>query len=193
MPMNGTEKIAQFFQIEFPLNQEGLAELLASFSLKNYPKNSLLLQNCESETQLRFLQSGIVREYFAREDKEHNIDFYTEPSFISDFSSFFSGNPSFKNQACLSEVRVQELDRSRFLALLDKYKCGQKVVNLTFRKLLAKKEQNEYLHTMQTPDERYQRLLAEQPQWLELLPQYHIASYLGITPETLSRIRKRII
>jgi hypothetical protein len=65
-------------------------------------------------------------------------------------------------------------------------------VESSFHKLLKQKEMLEYNRITKTPDELYKELLIYKQEWLQSIPQYHIASYLNITPETLSRIRKRI-
>ena len=65
-------------------------------------------------------------------------------------------------------------------------------MDLSFQKLLKHKELLEYNRITKTPEELYKELFIYKPSWLEKIPQYHIASYLNISPETLSRIRKRI-
>ena len=188
----GTEKLAVFFSTDFPLNREGVEELLSSFESKFFPKNSLLLKAGEVEKQLRFLETGTIREFYTTADKEININFYTFPQFITDFSSFNNLTKTKKYQECLTDVGLKVLDKSVFLALLEKYQCGRSFIDLTFQRLLEKKELFEYNRITKTPEELYQGILDNQPEWLQNIPQYHIASYLGITPETLSRIRRRI-
>lgn len=184
-------EISKFFKTEYPLNQHGLEELFSLFKIEKYSKGSLLLQANTKEKQLRFLNKGIVREYYSNEEKEININFYVKPQFISDLLMFSQNTETNKNQECLSSVEVLSIERQPFFDLLEKYQCGKSFVESSFQKLLKQKGVLEFNRITKTPEELYQDLFIYKPEWLQSIPQYHIASYLNITPETLSRIRKR--
>lgn len=188
---NFTE-ISKFFQTEYPLNQHGLEELFSLFKNENHEKGSLLLYAQTKEKKLRFLNKGVVREYYSNEEKERNINFYIKPQFISDLLTFCQDSKTNKNQECLSNVEVLSVEKRSFFDLLEKYQCGKSLIELSFQKLLKQKEMLEYNRITKTPDELYKELMIYKSEWLQSIPQYHIASYLNITPETLSRIRKRI-
>ena len=154
-------------------------------------KGSLLILAQNKEKQLRFLNKGIVREYYSNEEKEININFYVKPQFISDLLTFSQNTNTNKNQECLSTTEILSIDRKPFFDLLEKYQCGKSFVESSFQKLLKQKEMLEFNRITKTPEELYKELFIYKPEWLQSIPQYHIASYLNITPETLSRIRKR--
>jgi CRP-like cAMP-binding protein len=185
-------KISRFFETEFPLNKDGLKELYSLFKTKSYNKNQIILKGNTIEKQLRFLNKGIVREYYSTDEKDININFYTKPQFITDLLTFNSNSKTKKYQETLSEVELLVIDKQKLNELLKKYQCGKSVVNESFQKILKQKEFLEYNRITKSPDELYKELLKYKPEWLQSVPQYHIASYLNITPETLSRIRKRI-
>ena len=190
--MNANQNIAEFFKTEFPLNTEGLEEFLNFFRTEVYQKNSMLLMEGEREDRLRFLNKGIVREYYAAEGRETNINFYTSPQFLTDFVAFNNGKPSRKYQQCLTTVEMKSVQKEVFLKHMNKYDCGKEVVEKTFKKLLTFKETFEYNRITKSAEMLYMDILTHKPHWLQHIPQYHIASYLGVKPETLSRIRKRI-
>lgn len=190
--MTDKDKIFQFFDNEFPFNKEGLEEFVATLKVKHYKKGELLLKEQQHEKSLRFLDKGIVRDFYATEGKEMNIDFYVEPCFISDLTALTQDAKTKKNQECLSDVSLRILPRDEYLQFLDKYECGQNLIHTIFQRIIKQKEEEAFKHFSQTPDERYLELLEKRPEWLQLIPQYHIASYLRVTPETLSRIRKRV-
>jgi len=190
--MHENNNLRVFFDTDFPLNKEGLEEMLDAFETIRFAKNSLLLENGKTENKLRFLDKGVVREYYTSNGKEANINFYTKPQFITDFSSFNNGTASKKNQECLTDVEIKILNKDIFLESLHKYQCGQYFIDLTFQRLLQQKESFEYNRITKSPDELYTEILSQKPNWLQQIPQYHIASYMGVTAETLSRIRKRI-
>ncbi|WP_298544143.1 Crp/Fnr family transcriptional regulator [uncultured Aquimarina sp.] len=185
-------EITKFFETEYPLNKDGLIELLSLFKVKILKKGSQVLKANQDEKQLRFLNNGVIREYYATSEKETNINFYTKPQFITDLSSFNNDSKTKKNQESLTKVELLCIDKKAFRELLKKHECGKSFIDLSFQKLLKHKELLEYNRITKTADELYKELFIYKPNWLEKIPQYHIASYLNITPETLSRIRKRI-
>ncbi len=190
--MTNFSEISKFFETEFPLNKDGLKELFSLFKTENFEKGNVILKSDSVERQLRFLNNGIIREYYATEEKDININFYTRPQFITDLLTFKNNSTTKKNQDCLTQVELLVVDKHKFIELLNKYQCGKSFVDLSFQKLLKQKELLEYNRVTKNSDELYKELLIYKPEWLQVIPQYHIASYLNVTPETLSRIRKRI-
>jgi len=186
------KEISIFFETEYPLNKEGLRKLLSLFELEKIRKGTQILNAGTEEKSLRFLNKGIVREYYATPDKETNINFYTKPQFITDLSSFNSDTKTKKYQEALSDIELLAVEKSDFRKLLKEYDCGKSFIDLSFQRLLKNKELFEYNRITKSAEELYKELFIYKPNWLEKIPQYHIASYLDITPETLSRIRKRI-
>jgi CRP-like cAMP-binding protein len=190
--MTETDKLFLFFNNEFPFNKEGLAEFVNTFVEKSYKKGSVILENGKTENELRFLDNGIIREYYATNDKEKNINFYTEPIFITDFSSFTNSTSTKKYQEALSDVDLRVLSKDKFLEFTNQYNCGKLFIETIFQRIVVDKENEEFNHFVNTAEALYLDIMKTKPNWLLHIPQYHIASYLGITPETLSRIRKRI-
>lgn len=122
-------KISKFFETEFPLNQHGLDELFSLFKIEKHAKGTVLLQENSKEKKLRFLNNGIVREYYANKDKEININFYVKPQFISDLLTFSQNNATKKNQETLTSVEILSIERQLFFDLLEKYQCGKTFVD----------------------------------------------------------------
>ncbi|WP_437372476.1 Crp/Fnr family transcriptional regulator [Maribacter litoralis] len=189
---NELKEISSFFETEYPLNKDGLRKLLSLFKLEKIKRGTQLLSAGTEEKKLCFLNKGVVREYYATSDKETNINFFTEPQFITDLTSFNANTKTKKYQEALSDVELLAIDKSSFRKLLNEYDCGKSFIELSFQRLLRNKELFEYNRLTKSPEELYNELFIYRPNWLEKIPQYHIASYLNITPETLSRIRKRI-
>lgn len=190
--MAKTDQLIHFFSSKFPFNQEGLEEFVASFTSKTFPKGTILLMNDKVDSELRFLDHGHVREYYTSTQKEKNINFYTEPEFITDFFSFTKEQPTKRNQESLTEVTIRSLSKEKCQALIQKYPCGAHFIESIFQDLIQKKETEEFNFFKSTAEELYSELVKTKSNWIQHIPQYHLASYLGIQPETLSRIKKRL-
>lgn len=189
--MKHESEIFIFFNSKFPFNQDGLAEFENSFVTRTYQKGTILSWADEHVNSLRFLKTGTVREYYAKGDKEMNINFFVKPQFISDFYSLIKLTPTKKNQECLTDVVIKEMSLETFNQFLFRYECGKLFVEEVFKELIEEKEEEEFKHFSLTPDELYLDLIQNKPEWLQAIPLRHIATYLRMTPETLSRIRKR--
>lgn len=190
--MTNKDNLLTFFSKNFPFNVEGLEELMSSFTSESYSKGAVILRPSSIDLQLKFVENGFIREYYTSNFNEVNINFYGSDNFATDLNSFLNHTQSFKYQQCLIDVNLRVLSKNKFDQLIAKYSCGQEVISKTFSKMLAAKESLERNRITKTKDELYQELQINKPDWLKHIPQYHIASYLNVTPETLSRIRKRI-
>lgn len=189
--MTESDKLFLYFSNEFPFNKEGLEEFVNAFVVKSYKKGALILENGTIENELRFLDHGIIREYYATNNKEKNISFYTKSCFTTDFSSFTNSIATKKHQECLTDVSLRVLSKEKFLNFTNQYTCGKLFIETIFQRIVINKEAEEFNHFVNNAEELYLDIMKTKQDWLLKIPQYHIASYLGITPETLSRIRKK--
>lgn len=190
--MDPKQILYSYFEEQFPFNKEGLKDFVDSFEIKCYQKNDLLLTPDSGDTKLRFLIKGCVREFYATDEKEINIMFYIKPEFITDFSYFDHQSVTHKWQQALTYTELLILDKRMFQKLLNQYPCGKSFIESVFRKIIDTKETIEFNRLTKAPEELYKCIIENNKDWLNQIPQYHIALFIGISPETLSRIRKRI-
>ena len=181
------------FQKRVHLTDEEFDHSVKFFVPKNVRKKQFLLQEGNVCDQIVFVESGCLRLYTIDHDgEEHVIQFATEDWWISDLQSFLSGKPSRYNIDALEESRVLLLEkeaREKMLLAIPK-------LERHFR-LLQEAHYATTHHRIDeslsaSAEERYLDFIRTYPSLVQRVPQSQIASYLGITPQSLSRIRKEL-
>ncbi len=161
-----------------------------SFSL---PKNEFFLQSTEVNTKLGFLCKGLVRYFVFKNEEEATLEFTKEGEFVADYGSFISKQPSIQNIQALEDCEFLVIDYDELQKL---YKVS-KNANLLGRIIIEHRfiiMVNQLLTAHQyNPEDRYRYFLEHYKDLVQRIPQYLIASYVGVKPQSLSRIRKRIV
>jgi len=161
-----------------------------SFSLK---KNEYFLQSTEVNTKLGFLCKGLVRYFVFKNEEEATLEFTKEGEFVADYGSFISKQPSIQNIQALEDCEFLVIDYDELQKL---YKIS-KNANLLGRIIIEHRfiiMVNQLLTVHQyNPEDRYRYFLKHYKDLVQRIPQYLIASYVGVKPQSLSRIRKRIV
>lgn len=165
------------------------ARLLELSERKTFSKKEILLEEGKTCIFMGFVEEGVLRSYREKEGEEFISDFYVQGSFITSYRSFLNAEPSVGVIQALTDSRVLLLSRTNYDLLLnespDWYKWGKYIADTLFIKKCIK----ETSLLMDSALERYRLLLKTYPQIEQHVTQYHIASYLGIKPESLSRLK----
>lgn len=165
-----------------------------SLSFKILAKDEYLIKQGELCQSLAFITKGMIRYCQYDYDNNENITcFAWENFFCAPFSSFIHNTPSFESLITLETTHLIEIDKAAFFELVERIPG----INLVYRKVLEMSylllEKHNYILQNYPATERYTTLIMEdQPTLLHRVPLKYIASYLGINPETLSRIRRKI-
>ena len=171
------------------LTEEELGRFYAKCEEKMYPKGTFILDKGEVCNTLHFLLEGAVIQYQLNEYEEEIVyDLSVPNDWVLNQTSFVERKPSENYMRAFETVRVLSLtihDLHDLIAESQNYLQLGKIV-------YSPASQNALFEKFKTPDERYLHLLQDKPVLLQMFPLKTIASYLGISPETLSRVRKRI-
>ncbi|MEL6655325.1 MAG: Crp/Fnr family transcriptional regulator [Bacteroidota bacterium] len=175
------------------LSSEELKTIGAVLKKTTLRKREILLAQGEKVWYTHFVYSGCLRTYFIDDlGKEHTLQFAIKDWWISDYTAFFTGDQSMMTIECIQDATIYKLSRTDMVQL---YAAIPKLETF-FRKKLERRFtalQKRILGNLaQTATERYLSFLARYPSIEQNIKNYHIASYLGITTQTLSRIRKEI-
>jgi CRP-like cAMP-binding protein len=175
----------------YKLSDDDLDLLISCAFVKHLKKGEALLRQGEICRSLYFVERGYLRTFYDRDGTVVNMNFTFEGNFTTDVKSFRSRKPTEIIIEAGEDVSVWVFDLSR---LSGKYPPGSKVPTFIRRfaigLLLASEGHNEMLK-LHTPTERYRYIELNRPSLLQRVSLSHIASYLGLARETLSRIRGR--
>ncbi|MFC6316234.1 Crp/Fnr family transcriptional regulator [Lapidilactobacillus achengensis] len=143
-------------------------------------------------TQLYFIDQGALRLWHNADGKDITVQFFFEQQIVASFESFMLGQPSQFFIESLAPTKLFSLNKSDFDRLIKQSpQLSRYMTEFISRRFMA--YTNYFLTRIQdSPEERYLDLIKHEPQILARVPNMYIASYLGITPVSLSRIRKRI-
>ncbi len=186
------DRIRAYFNSLEPLPDKVWTEMEHAFELVEFKKGEVLLQEGQSCDFIGFINSGIIRFYQLKEGNEKVTAFWFPGDFLSNYRSFITGKPSEHFIESLSEGSYWQLKEKPLLRLYDEFplieRLGRKMAEQLY--LMVTYRLDNLLKD--TPEERYENMLKKNSRLLQEIPQYMIASYLGVSAETLSRIRRRI-
>ncbi len=156
-------------------------------------RGELLSREGEIERRISIILEGVHRVYFTTADgDEHTVIFAYAPGFSGVPDSFFLQKPSSYSIEALSDGSLLATDFASFSPLMQRHRELDRWGRKLFLQALSGRLKREREMLAMTAQERYQRLLSESPQIVQLAALRHIASYLGMSPETLSRVRANI-
>jgi len=186
--MNPLIKLFKSFgEIDLEIEQE--FNQLIKYDLRQ--KGEFFLKKGQSVSCLFILEKGLVRSYFIKDDKEINLWFGFENELLGSILPLYFNKPSFENIQFLEESRVY------FISMKDLNLLYEKFVDLN---IIGRKIAEDYCRFLEvriisfqteSPEKRYRSLIKDHPDVLQRVSLGNIASFLGITQETLSRIRKK--
>ena len=193
MPKSIQPKFLETLRKQAEFTDAELEVFLGHWEVRTFKKKEFYFRAGEICNATAYVNKGCLRRYVINEhDKEVILNFALEDWWIGDLESFFLQKPTIYYAQALEDSELLLLSRGKFLKACEqfpKYKAFHE----------AKMQKSHYatlkrisVTTSGTPEEKYLLLAKQQPQLFQRIPLHYIASYLGIEPESLSRLRKRL-
>jgi len=163
------------------------------FVEKELSKGDFFLKEDQTCRSLGLIHQGLVRYYMNVDGEEKTYYFGKEGDFVCDYESFLPQSPSNKNIQVLENTSLFTVSYQNLQYIYDHLKEGDRLGRLGIEQVFVNILQQLSSFYNDPPELRYRRFLETFPDISQLVPQYYIASYVGIKPQSLSRIRNRVI
>lgn len=157
-------------------------------------KKAIFVKVNEIENHISFIESGVVRLFIPKDnpDKEITFGFSFKDQFVSAYDSFLTQTPSAYQLQALTETTILSITYNDLQDVYKTTQIGNLIGRLTAERLFLLKSKREQNLLNLTAEERYLKLFKERPELLKVIPLKYISSYIGVTAQALSRIRKRV-
>lgn len=175
------------------MESELLAQLLEQSTDRKVLRNEFICQYGVIDKNIYFVENGAIRVFLQNEHEEQTIRFGYKGSFITALSSFLQGVPSVYYIQAIRASDLRVISKDRFEELIASDSRFLELYNKILEQLVIQQLEREIDLLTVSPTERLQRVLSRSPQLFMEIPSRYIASYLRMTPETLSRARKMLL
>lgn len=191
--MDSLQNISNYLSEVLEIPKEAVATCGDLYTLKKVAKNELLLSEGEICMDTFFVEKGLLRMYsLDRNGKEHIIQFAPENWLISDRSSLNFNQKSKYYIEAVEDSEVFLLSKDFFTSMVEKFPQTAENNDMLLQKHIRNLQNRVNSLLADTAEERYMTFIKMYPDILLRVPQWMVASYLGITPESLSRVRKEL-
>jgi CRP-like cAMP-binding protein len=187
------EKLKAYCKTKVPLTEEELKLIDTHFEVRHLKKKEFLHRDGKVCNFIAFIVKGTIRHFHIKDGLEKTCDISFDNSWVTDFQSFTNNIPGIMNLQAMEDTTTFIIQKDKLLNL---YKACNKYE--TFGRLMAEQvaqRASEIAMSLSSdkPEERFLNLIKNQPNLFQRVPQKYIAAFLGISPESLSRIRNRIL
>lgn len=186
------QKFIEYISGFTTLSKEEEELMLESYPIKQFKKGDYILEEGKTTQDAFLILEGCIRRHRQIDGVDKTTGFFTEGEAVAEFESLSFNTPTIHSYSCVEDTIIVVVNSEKEKAFYKKFSRFEEITRMETEKMLGKNQEQLSNFITQSPEERYKHLLHHKPELLQRVPQHQIASYLGITPESLSRIRKRI-
>lgn len=186
------DKLKTYCKSIIYLTEEELKLLGTYFEVKKLRKKTFLLQDGNVCDFIGFIAEGTIRHFHIKDGVEKTCDISFENSWVTDFRSFTHNNPCIMNLQSMEDTTIFLIKKENLYKLYNECNKYETFGRIMAEQVAQRATEIAMSLSSEKPEERFQNLLKKQPDLFQRVPQKYIANFLGISPESLSRIQKRI-
>jgi CRP/FNR family transcriptional regulator, anaerobic regulatory protein len=187
-----TTEILKSVKLIVSLNHAEEDAFLKILEKKKFNKKDFLLKEGQISDKIFFINQGCLRLFYAVDSNENTVQFLFSSNWHIDYASFLTGKPSIENLQALESCEVIQIRKTDLYSLYNRFPVFERLFRVMAENAFMNLSKINKMLINQEPEQRYQELIIQSPELFDRIPQYYIASYLGVKPETFSRIRKRV-
>ncbi|KOH42887.1 Crp/Fnr family transcriptional regulator [Sunxiuqinia dokdonensis] len=185
-------KISDLIANEMSLSPEEIEVVDTLIPIRKFQKGQLLLEEGKIAKECYFTIKGCVRSYQILNGEERTTQFFVEGDPIASLLSYLNRTPANHYFECIEDSTLAVLSFDNEQKLYSQHPKFEALCRNSIEQEFGKQQEILQNYLTKNPEERYLMLQETRPELLQRVPQYHLATFLGVQPESLSRIRKRI-
>lgn len=189
--MNALEKYLR--QIPPGLNTRDVGLLADRFHSVHLPQHTFWIEPGQRPRHLAFVKEGCIRYFLKMEETEKTFFFFTENTIFADFRALIGEKPSEIYMEAIEPTELLVINYGEIKDLYDQYPAIERAGRMLVERYLISAETRLFSHIKDSPEHRYLEIMNQNPELLQRIPQQYLASYLGVTPVSLSRIKRRVV
>jgi len=191
--MSPRKSLLDFLNKFIPLSEEEYTELLVPCVIKrNFGKKAIVTQSGEVENYINFIESGLARKYYKKENEEINTQISYEGHIIHSQESFHGRTPSEYSIETIEPTEMTSITYECLEKLYESSEKMQRLGRLVITATMVMKDKWQSRLVKLTPRERFINFVTKHPELMQRVPQKYLASYLNIKPETFSRFKHMV-
>ncbi len=188
-----TQNLIQFIKQIVPFTDEEIQDIQHLFVEKTLKKGEYWVKEGEFNSDVLFVNKGMLRSYFIKEEVEKTFDLVIENQIVTATESYSSGLLSTDYIQAVEDTYLSVITKDNLEVLYSKSSKWERIGRIIFEAYTLEQETRIRSFIAETAQERYERLAKDQPELMQRTPQIYLANFLGITPQSLSRLRRKII
>ena len=186
------EIIRKFIESVVDIKQHDWDEFESRLAHKTFLKDEIISRAGAVENYIYFMYEGVSRIFQQKNDTEYTLRFNFPICVFNSYSSFITQTPSLINVEAVSEIKSFRMSYKDMQSLYDAAPMADRIGRRMIELLYVQREMKELLLHSKTAEDYYRDLINSNEKLTQLIPQKYLASYLSITPESLSRIKRKI-